>query len=120
MLTIITVMGCLWIKKGNNSNEPQSILPKSKIKMARGNQAEKRRALSYNPGVTGMIGLPIVLNGRLSRLKGPNQILTQWFFRSLSVKILVIPRVLGLGAFFRLVTYLLPMVGRERIVRNII
>ena len=33
------------------------------------------------------------------------------FFRSLAIKPSVILRVLGLGAFFCLVTYLLPMVG---------
>ena len=33
------------------------------------------------------------------------------FFRSLAMKPSVILKVLGLGAFFRLVTYLLPMVG---------
>ena len=33
------------------------------------------------------------------------------FFRSLAMKHSRILRVLGLGAFFRLVTYLLPMVG---------
>ena len=42
------------------------------------------------------------------------------FFRSLAMKPSGILWVLGLGAFFRLVTYLLPMVGRWIIVGNIV
>ena len=39
-------------------------------------------------------------------------IIFQWFFRSLATEFLELLRVLGTGAFFCLVTYLLPMVGR--------